>query len=232
MNKEEIKAESTDLEKAVDEVIEEFSKSESEDVQEKVAKSKEDKVVKADKEDMEMDEKEEDEKEDKKEMKKEEKKEDMKHLEENSMKYKSLSDEEYAEYLDLKKAKEEEAEILAKSEHFEELKKAVSEETEGKFDKIGEIMKSFLDKVETIESKLDEIGSQASRVRKSAKSVATIEKSFSAEEGEKKPALNKAQVLNALTELCKSDKIAVEDVTIFETSGHLTPNAKKAIEGK
>lgn len=229
---------SEELEKAVSEVLEELSpkKKEEEEVEksedvskdsEKVVEKAEDKKAEPKKKPqvkVEIENEDDDDEEDEEKEMKSKKKE---------MKKKSLSDEEYQEYLELKKSKEAEAEELAKSERFNELKKAVSEETSEKFEKLGDIMKSFMDKIDEVDSRLEELGSQPARERKSVKDAVTVEKSFSNEdalEEKQETQLSKSKVSEVLEELHKSGKVSDYDVTLFELDGTLSPSAKAAIK--
>lgn len=237
------------LDKAIDELVNDFidkTTNEPEAEAEVKVEAKGEEVQKADKKDKPGDEdasrggkdliKNEDEK-----KKKKMKDKDMDDLKDNSMKYSKKSHEvDEDEYRAFNTWKEEQALEKARKEKeatVDDIRKAVSDEYEEKFSKVGEIMKALHDQNTEIKKQLEDIGSQASRVRKSAKDVAAVEKSFDgSEEGEGKevtPAENKLQkskVLQTLTKLCKSRAIDPEDVTIFETSGQLTPRVREALE--
>lgn len=233
---EEKQLDSDALEKAVQEVLDEISKSEVAEVADKAEEEASEEVVekaehkevvkkKAKKAEDEDDEEEDEaEEEDEVEMKSKKKK-----VEVPEMKLKSLSEDEYQEYMDLKKAKLAEAEVLEKSERISEIKKAVAEQTSEKFDSIGEVLKSFVEEMNLLKGKIDELGAQPARERKSAKDVATIEKSFANEESSEKK-LSKSQIVGILEDLYKSNKVKLEDVALFESSGILSPMAKSAIK--
>lgn len=234
---EEKQLDSDALEKAVQEVLDEISKSEVAEVADKAEEEASEEVVekaehkevvkkKAKKAEDEDDEEEEDEAEEEDEVEMKSKK---KKVEVPEMKLKSLSEDEYQEYMDLKKAKLVEAEVLEKSERISEIKKAVAEQTSEKFDSIGEVLKSFVEEMNLLKGKIDELGAQPARERKSAKDVATIEKSFANEESSEKK-LSKSQIVGILEDLYKSDKVKLEDVALFESSGILSPMAKSAIK--
>lgn len=230
---EEKQLDSDALEKAVQEVLDEISKSEVAEVADKaegeaseevVEKAEHKEVVKKKAKEDDEEEDEADEEKDEVEMKSKKKK-----VEVPEMKLKSLSEDEYQEYMDLKKAKLAEAEVLEKSERISEIKKAVAEQTTEKFDSIGEVLKSFVEEMNLLKGKIDELGAQPARERKSAKDVATIEKSFANEESSEKK-LSKSQIVGILEDLYKSDKVKLEDVALFESSGILSPMAKSAIK--
>lgn len=233
------------LDKAIDEMVDEFIGKTTEESEENDSeKVEEEKVSKADNKEKPGDDDESrggkdliKKKDEKKKMKMDDKK--MEDLKENSMKYSKKSHEvdedEYKAFQDWKEEQKLEKARKEKEATIDEIRKAVSDEYEEKFSKVGEIMKALHEQNTDIKKQLEEIGSQASRVRKSAKDVTAVEKSFSDSEEETKETsaqtkIQKSKILHTLTKLCKSRAIEPEDVTIFETSGQLTPRVKEALE--
>lgn len=221
------------LDKAVEEIVKSYSDATKEEIVEKSmegikmnAKDDEKKVVKkeakvADEKDAKVDEENDDEE--------QKKANGMKENKIDVKAEKSLTDEEYQEYIDLKKAATAAKEEAAQKEQFETIRKAVSESTDGKFSELGDLFKSFNEKISSLEEKVEKFAVAPARERKSFDKVQTIEKSFVAEE-EKQEKLDKASTLNVLLDLCKAGKISEKEVTMFELTNELSDNAKQIIK--
>ena len=164
--------------------------------------------------------------------KKGKKEEDMEELEEKSH---SVDEGEYEAFKSWKEDQKLEKAQKEKEATLDDLKKAVSEEFGEKFSMTADILKSLNEKIEELGEKVDSFGSKASSVRKSVKDASTIEKSFEGADNDEKVdaplnRLEKARVLNDLTELCKAGKINVEDVTMFESGGIISPMVQSVLQ--
>lgn len=145
---------------------------------------------------------------------------------------KSLSEEEYAEYQALKKAKEEEEkeEALkkAREEQSDLIKSAVSEATSGLKSENEELRKSLQETQDLIKA----MASKPQR-RKSVDNIQAIEKSFGegAEgEGEKKPEhFSKSEMMDCAEELVKSGKLTVEQAIELDDTGYIFDNNARTV---
>lgn len=144
---------------------------------------------------------------------------------------KSLSEEEYEEYMALKKAKEEsEAEELKKAEEAkqEELIKSVVERTASRYEeKIESLTKSLQEQ----ESLVKAMASQPQR-SKSVTNVEALEKSYNKEAGGNEPeSFSKSEMLDAAEELYKSGKLKDTEVMELENNGYIyNAEARKTLE--
>lgn len=133
---------------------------------------------------------------------------------------KSLSEEEYNEYLELKKAQEaSKLEELKKAEAIktEELIKSVIEKTSAKYEsKIESLQKSLSEQQALIKA----MAAQPIR-SKSVTNIGVLEKSEYPENASKKEFFSKSELLEAAEELVKSKKIQVNHVIELENNGFI-----------
>lgn len=129
---------------------------------------------------------------------------------------KSLSDEEYAEYQELKKAKaakvQEETLMKARKEQADLIKSAVVEATSEIRKENEELKKSMIEQAELIKA-------MANRPRqpKAVTSVQALEKFQKSESSH----LSKSELLDIAEELVKSGKLGMESVIELENTGYI-----------
>lgn len=144
---------------------------------------------------------------------------------------KSLTEEEFEEYIALKKAKEEsEKEEIKKAQvqQQEELIKSVVERTS----------KVYEEKIESLTKSLNEqsqlVKAMANKPQrsKSITNIEAVEKSFNSESGETiQKSFTKSEILDAAEELAKSGKISVDNVIELENNGYIfNKDAREAVE--
>lgn len=133
---------------------------------------------------------------------------------------KSLTEEEYNEYLELKKAQEaSKQEELKKAEVLktEELIKSVVEKTASKYEsKIESLQKSLSEQQALIKA----MASQPVR-SKSVTNIEALEKSEYPENAQKKEFFSKYELLEAAEELVKSKELNVNHVIELENNGYI-----------
>jgi hypothetical protein len=147
---------------------------------------------------------------------------------------KSLSEEEYNEYQELKKAKEaSEAEELKKAEvaKQEELIKSVVERT------TNEIKKSYEGKIESLEKSLAESNkmikamANAPRSSKSITGIEQLEKSVDESNAPKQETFSKSEMLDAAEELMMKGQLREDHVIELDNNGYIyDTNARKVLE--
>lgn len=131
------------------------------------------------------------------------------------------------ELLQKAKAEKTEQELKkAKQEQEELIKAEIKAQTESLTNQVEELKKALEDS-----QKLLKAVAKVPSAPKSITSVAALEKSFTnADDEPVAKSWSKADILDACEELCKAEKISVEDVIEFENLGTLNNQAKREVE--
>lgn len=200
----------------------------ADDEKEKEDKKDDKEMEKADED---KEEKDEDKEEDDKDEEKDDKKKELPAFLKNKMKKSEAA--EYEEFLKWKQEKSELAKTEKRETLLSDLKKSLLTESDEKLEKVGQILKALNEKV-------DRLNGQPARGRKSYESVQVIEKAQGEEgdlkksEGDSKAGstetIQKGKLLKAAEQLCKAGLCEVEDITILERTGKITPRLAKAVE--